>query len=362
MNLDRLNEFTKKNILFTGEILSGDKIVANVINDEVIPIDRDRIPLFFIANNSFREWIKSRSFDSSRTNVRLLKKILNIRSCEDIDFAIKFHAISLTDNYWCRLKNERKLKYEDVSSLDDRLHRSALFGEFNENPNYNTPEISNLGSFEKCWVKENDNWYLKKIATDNELFSEIFVYRLCKNLKLPAAEYTYDTVNDCVSSKRFISNKYNLEEMKNILGDNDDFEMSLEVINTVNPKLTKQFLDILFIDAICYNFDRHTGNYGFIRNGETGEIVSMAPNYDNNNSLISREIRESVMAPKLFLDNYKSFLDKNSYDYPFISNELVIQSINETINEIGRTNRVYDYEVSKYVKDFVLNNYDYLLG
>ena len=34
--------------------------------------------------------------------------------------------------------------------------------------------------------------------------------------------------------------------------------------------------------------DRHTENFGFMRDAYTGEIVSLAPNYDNNIALISR--------------------------------------------------------------------------
>ena len=34
--------------------------------------------------------------------------------------------------------------------------------------------------------------------------------------------------------------------------------------------------------------DRHTENFGFLRDVDTGKIISMAPNYDNNIALISR--------------------------------------------------------------------------
>ena len=34
--------------------------------------------------------------------------------------------------------------------------------------------------------------------------------------------------------------------------------------------------------------DRHTENFGFLREVRSGAIVSMAPNYDNNIALISR--------------------------------------------------------------------------
>ena len=46
------------------------------------------------------------------------------------------------------------------------------------------------------------------------------------------------------------------------------------------------------MDALVFNVDRHTQNFGILRDGETGDILSMAPNFDNNMALISRGYAE----------------------------------------------------------------------
>jgi len=42
------------------------------------------------------------------------------------------------------------------------------------------------------------------------------------------------------------------------------------------------------LDSLIFNTDRHTANYGFIFDTNTLELVSLAPIYDNDNSLFNR--------------------------------------------------------------------------
>ena len=42
------------------------------------------------------------------------------------------------------------------------------------------------------------------------------------------------------------------------------------------------------MDSLCLNMDRHTQNFGVLRDVDTGALLRLAPNYDNNVALISR--------------------------------------------------------------------------
>ena len=44
---------------------------------------------------------------------------------------------------------------------------------------------------------------------------------------------------------------------------------------------------MIIIDAVIGNGDRHAGNFGWLRNMDTGEYVSMAPLYDFDHALDS---------------------------------------------------------------------------
>lgn len=47
-------------------------------------------------------------------------------------------------------------------------------------------------------------------------------------------------------------------------------------------------MKLLYVDAICRNVDRHSGNFGILRDPDTGEAIRLAPNYDNNIALFAR--------------------------------------------------------------------------
>ena len=42
------------------------------------------------------------------------------------------------------------------------------------------------------------------------------------------------------------------------------------------------FREMVVMDAVMANVDRHAGNYGFLVNNATGEILRMAPLFDHN--------------------------------------------------------------------------------
>ncbi len=51
---------------------------------------------------------------------------------------------------------------------------------------------------------------------------------------------------------------------------------------------------MVFLDTICAKLDRHTFNFGILRNNNTGDVIGLAPNFDNNMALISREYPRNV--------------------------------------------------------------------
>ena len=64
--------------------------------------------------------------------------------------------------------------------------------------------------------------------------------------------------------------------------DPDDFDEQ-----TIIDLFGKAVAQMLIIDAIIGNGDRHVGNFGWLRNAETGEYVGMAPLYDFDHALDS---------------------------------------------------------------------------
>ncbi len=277
-NLERMN----------GSLMSGDREIATVRNGVITDSDERLLPLYLKRTGDLEGWLASRAIDASRVNSRLLKKALRLRAEDDARTALAVNAANVTDNYWFRPEGS-SARYEDVRFRENWFADLALKGDpdgFSRRPS-RTPELTNTGSFEKCWRRIGGEWWMYKSGHEAERFSELFICRLGERLGFPMAHYEMD--GNYIRSRNFTEGTgLNFEPISGLMGDNDDYGDCFDTILSLSPELARQYLRIVWMDTVCYNMDRHTENFGLLRDAESGEIVSMAPNYDNNVALISR--------------------------------------------------------------------------
>ncbi|KAF5060198.1 hypothetical protein DSECCO2_328220 [anaerobic digester metagenome] len=304
------------------EILSGDIVVAETgAFDRITVIDSARCPLYLKRNDDFFGWLENRAIDRHRTNSRILKRVLRLSEKNDQATALHFNAATITDNFWVREKGST-LRYFDVRFQNNLFDNVALNGStsgFLLNPS-RTPELTNTGSYEKCWKRIDGHWKMIKRESLAAIFSEVFIYHLGVELGFPMATYRrYD--RDTVQSEDFTGDgKYNLQTARALISEDyeSDFPYNCEVFKRLSPEILKQYLAILFMDALCMNYDRHIDNYGILTDPKSGAVVSMAPNFDNNLALLTNDLTkwEPVMG---FLRDYQDLFSE--YPAPAISME-----------------------------------------
>lgn len=272
----------------TGTLMSEDTVLATVKNGEITESNDTLLPLYLRRTRYMEGWLASRAIDTHRTNSRLLKKALRLRTADDAQVALAVNAATVTDRYWFK-PEDSDARYEDIRFKENHFDSLALRGDpngFSRKPS-RTPELTNTGSYEKCWRLIDGVWWMYKSGNSKEYFSELFICRLGEKLGLSMAHSEMD--DGYIRSRNFTDGtEYNFEPISSIMGENEDYSDCFDAIYAISPALAEQYLQIVWLDTICYNMDRHTENFGFLRDVHTGEIVSMAPNYDNNIALISR--------------------------------------------------------------------------
>lgn len=337
-------------------IMSKDITVAKWQDDNLKIINKDLLPLYFQYSHDVWKWIKSRAIDSKRPNSRLLKKALRMTAKDDISTVLSVNAATITDNYWIKPINS-DLTYADVRFDNDYCSNLALTGNydsFNRVANSKiskTPELTNIGSFEKCWKLKNGQWWLHKKANHDELFSELFIYKLGVELGFKMAEY--ERGNGIIKTKDFTDDALvNFEPAFNILGDAEDYIKTVEILKMICPDAVGDYVKMLFLDTICTNPDRHTFNFGVLRDADTGEILGLAPNFDNNMALISRGYPKNITRKNdLFIKLFNELMqhDESLKKYiPTLSEDL----IKGVIKSVGI--RVKSNEITQ----FIMNGYD----
>ena len=285
-NLKRKAVRNMQNI--TGTLMSEDRVIATVKNGVITDADERLLPLYLKRTGNIEGWLASRAIDSHRTNSRLLKRALRLRTTDDIATALAVNAATVTDRYWFKPEGSSAV-YEDIRFKENYFAELALRGDpdsFSRKPS-RTPELTNTGSFEKCWKLIGGEWWMYKSGNKEEYFSELFICRLGEKLGLPMAHYELD--GEYIRSKDFTNGaEVNFEPMRALADDDEDYENCFNILNEISPDIAGQYLLLLWMDTVCYNMDRHTENFGLLRDVKTGRIISLAPNYDNNIALIAK--------------------------------------------------------------------------
>lgn len=322
-----------------GTLMSGEQAVAKIRNGQVMPLNMDRLPLYLQRGGDFEVWLDSRAIDRHRTNSRILKKVLRLRDSSDTAAVLRAHGATVTDNYWFMQEGD-ELTWERVRFCEDTFSDVALTGsldsysrQYTENQILaGSPELTNIGSFEKCWKLENGRWWMMKAGSTEERFSELLIAKLGQALGFAMAEYQPE--GEYVKTRDFTAGKYNYEPAWALVGDNEDYGFNYDRLVELYPPLGGQYLDILYMDALCFNMDRHTMNYGILRDARSGKVVSMAPNFDNNIALISRGYPEDPNRTNgLLIEMFVELLHEKGirYTVPAFSDELLQKLAQSTL-------------------------------
>lgn len=270
---------------FDGYLMHKDEEIAVIKNTEIVEIkNKTLLPIIMLNQEkaAFENWLQTRVIDTHRTNSRQIRRRLNVRSEVPKEIVIKARAISITDAYWLKWDNE-DITFSDIRErLSDGLNTIALYGNSEEiefKDSDITPELTNIGSFEKCWKLIDGNWFMIKKGSYKENFAEVLISSIAIHLGFNAVKYESIDEGRLVRCKDFTNNaEVDFEPMFSFVRDYWEIDDSIGIIEQLG--YIKEFLNIIFMDALCYNIDRHTFNFGILR--KDGNPIGLAPNFDNN--------------------------------------------------------------------------------
>lgn len=234
--------------------------VYNITQDEII--NEKLLPGCMLRKTmNYSEWMKTRY--SAGSNVSARRLMLRAFGSDNHANAAKVtRTLSLSDCYWLKSQDEN-ISFNDITPY---IHK-----EWDGNSEYKGGSISTLfvnGASDKRWL---DSKTLLKVKS----FKEYEPYRLCSELGLENVAGAEQS-DEGILLMNFTSTDYFLESME---------QSGFSGIND-NPRakaieIFKELAVALFVvDYLVEHDDRHWGNYGFLRDCNTGEYLSMAPYFD----------------------------------------------------------------------------------
>ena len=110
------------------------------------------------------------------------------------------------------------------------------------------------------------------------------------------------------------------------------------------------------------NYDRHIDNYGILTEPTTGNIVSMAPNFDNNLALLTNDLPE--WKPLMgFLSDYRDLFAE--YSVPSVSAQQLTKAIDRAYADSARefsSGELQKLRTKAEIRDFILQSYSLVKG
>lgn len=263
-------------------------------------IENDINDIPFRTNLS--NWFQGRGIPSWRDKLDLLLYRLDITAPTEL--LDKAFGLSLSDQYWLK-PYDLDIDYDDINFFDNDFSYAEFMEASlskntkiitNEN-SLKTPNNTTDGMLKKAWIIENGKRYLLKGGYKNELlqpFNEALATEICRRLNFNYVEYTLDIYKDTVVSKCpcFINKNTELitcYQIRNDMkkhNDKQDYEEYIKVLEEKGIKDARISMENMYIlDFLIMNEDRHLNNFGIIRDVNTLKWISVAPIFDNGQSL-----------------------------------------------------------------------------
>lgn len=296
---------------------------------ELIWINEDRksmLPLDLECSpEGISRWIRHRIIPKNRANVHSLLSNCGLSINRPMSIISVCKGLSLNDCYWV-VEEGYEGTFEKVNLYDNPLSQvlAAIaftgYGSSVRSSLASSPEFTTNGMLPKCWRRINGKILLFKGSTSgasntgNEPYSEFYATQIAKAMGIEAIPYGLSKWrgNLCSTCELFTSKEYSYVPVGRLVT-RGGMEAVKAYYRELGPQYEKALRDMIVFDAIVCNTDRHFGNFGFLVDNRTNQIVAPAPLFDHGNALFNYAGNENWAEGKL-LEEYISTLMPCVYD------------------------------------------------
>ena len=301
-----------------------------------------------------KTWMSNRVISLNRDFAKSIYTMFGISQHNDLDTRTKIclmcHGVSITDSYWIKDDTEVNLRYSDVNLRRNHFKDIVSIALKGDNPSFTTdancPELTTKGLFRKAWIRDSKTKELYLLKSDrhseniNTHCEVMASHVLDCFVNLGHVQYTgrqtkTGYIDKC---KNFVTDEYSFVEAYEVMEycklQNIDFRV------WAFSRFGTALMNIAVADWIIMNTDRHDGNYGFMMNNLTGELVGVAPLFDYNMALVSDALGKVAGNTISQMFNTKETISELKDKY-ICASDLIIDTI--------KLNRCYKY-LGKYPK------------
>ncbi len=274
---------------------------------------QSKLPIGFLDIGT---WIEQRNYAKHKEHFKNWLKEWGMHTTEG--FIEATHCLSLNDTLWVK-PVDSYAKWEQVSlyqnDFADVAARTAFeTGLHGIQLSSTSPEFTADGSFPKFWKREGNEIYLYKAGGSGavnvglEPYSEYLASGISAQVSnIPVTSYDLQKVKGSLVSvcRMFTSEDYGFVPAYRVFEVGKQYNIPEVISRCKEMGFEREAAEMFFLDSIVFNQDRHLGNFGFLFNNNTFEIVGFSPLYDFNISMLCNAMPEDLADPKRYFAEYR---------------------------------------------------------
>lgn len=294
-------------------------------NTSLLPLDLE------LNDEGLFKWLKHRTIPSNRAYVRTLLSKCGLNLNRPLNIIKVSKGLSLNDCYWI-VEEGFEGQFEDFNLYDNHLSRVLAsiaftgYGSSIRSSLASSPEFTTNGMLPKCWRRIKGKIYLYKGGTTGasntgmEPYSEFYAHQVAEAMEIDSVPYSICKWKGelCSYCELFTSKNYSFVPVGKIVK-TGGMTAVREFYEKLGKKYVKALDDMIVLDALICNTDRHYGNFGFLVNNKTNKIVAPAPLFDHGNSLYNFAGRDD-------LESYDAFSQYADTLLPCVYDDFILEA------------------------------------
>ncbi|MDD3402423.1 MAG: hypothetical protein PHQ72_03575 [Hespellia sp.] len=297
-------------------------------------LDFDRLPFSLrketVTGEDYYNWAANRILPIDRIYAKEILNAYGLSQSSHYDVFLKCRGFSLTDSYWIReaddvitwekrnlFKNAISLSIVETSLSGRTNVHSIPLNESRKRITEPTPELTTLGVNAKAWIRENEILYLHKVGKN-----EIAANDILNALDFTHIEYKLSTdeqISKYISAERkgwldgvgekIVHSKIFTSEDKSFVPFEEIEKFcsfyNMDPIDVAIQISAQKYHEMQVADYILNNSDRHTQNWGFIMDNESGKLIDLCDLFDHDRAFhLSENLRSQT--------SYEESLEKSA--------------------------------------------------
>ena len=273
------------------------------------------------TNDSLRYWLQHRTIPANRAYVQNFLAKFGLSEKDFMGILDIGHGLSLNDSYWV-VPDGFKGSFAEYNLFDNQFSRMLSwiaftgYGSAPKKSFRSSPEFTTNGMLPKAWRRVKGEIYLYKAGTSGfantgkEPYSEYYAAQVAQTMGLDAISYGLSKWKGllCSTCRLFTSKDISYLSAGGLITERG----LTPVIKKYEKMGHRDFLaDMLLFDALIRNTERHLGNFGFLVDSHTNELLGPAPLFDHGLSLFcyvmdddlsNLQAQAKALTPALYAD------------------------------------------------------------